>query len=589
MNLKNRKSNYDKNPYVEIKSFKNEVWSGYDNILKEILKEIKLRSNKKIVLVLDYYYGVFEKEIYLNIIKKIENAELINSEKAKIPEEELFPLLEKSITKDRVFGILTSKKLKEFFYKDEIKKLKDKIEKSTSKLIIVYGVGANLVYPENDILIYFDMSRWEIQKRFRSGKLGNWGVKNFTEDILRKYKRAFFIEWRVLDRHKKNIFSNIDYLIDTNVENTPKMISGNVLRDGLKQCTKQPFRVVPFFDPGVWGGQWMKEVCDLDRNEKNYAWCFDCVPEENSLKFKINEIIIEIPAQNLVLTEAKSLLGEKVFFRFGEEFPIRFDFLDTMGGQNLSLQVHPLKEYIKENFGMSYTQDESYYILDAKQNANVYLGVKTGIKKEEMIADLKEAQFGKKSFLDEKYINKFSAKKHDHFLIPAGTVHCSGKDVMVLEISATPYIFTFKLWDWNRLGLDGIPRPVHLEHGEKSIQFERETKWVKENLVNRIEIINDEEGIREEKTGLHEKEFIETRRHWFSKSVLHKTEGQVNVLNLIEGEEAIVESPKNKFKPFVVHYAETFIIPAGVEEYKITPYGLSEGKTIGTIKAFVRN
>ncbi|HEY1113726.1 MAG TPA: hypothetical protein VGE66_09195, partial [Chitinophagaceae bacterium] len=76
---------------------------------------------------------------------------------------------------------------------------------------------------------------------------------------------------------------------------------------------------------------------------------------------------------------------------------------------------------------------------------------------------------------------------------------------------------------------------------------------------------------------------------WFSAPVVHQTNGGVNVLNLVEGREAIVESPKGAFEPFVVHYAETFIVPAAVGEYSIRPYGESEGQTIATIKAFVRN
>ena len=159
---------------------------------------------------------------------------------------------------------------------------------------------------------------------------------------------------------------------------------------------------------------------------------------------------------------------------------------------------------------------------------------------------------------------------------------------MVLEISATPFIFTFKLWDWGRLGLDGRPRPIHLEHGMKNIQFDRDTQWVQENLVGQVELIRQEEGIREERTGLHEREFIETRRHWFSRPVTHNTQGGVNVLNLIEGEEAVVESPDGSFAPFVVHYAETFIIPAAVGAYTIAPHGPSVGKTLATIKAYVR-
>ena len=85
------------------------------------------------------------------------------------------------------------------------------------------------------------------------------------------------------------------------------------------------------------------------------------------------------------------------------------------------------------------------------------------------------------------YRNTLPARKHDHFLIPAGTIHCSGANSMVLEISATPYIFTFKLWDWGRPGLDGRTRPVHLDHGAANIRWNRDTEWVRKNLLNHID------------------------------------------------------------------------------------------------------
>ena len=135
---------------------------------------------------------------------------------------------------------------------------------------------------------------------------------------------------------------------------------------------------------------------------------------------------------------------------------------------------------------MDYTQDESYYLLDAGEDGSVYLGLKKGIDREVMAGELRLAQEGGPPFCAETYVNKFSAKKHDHFLIPAGTIHCSGRNSMVLEISATPYIFTFKLWDWGRLGLNGLPRPIHLNHGIANIDWDRQTDWVQRNLINRV-------------------------------------------------------------------------------------------------------
>jgi mannose-6-phosphate isomerase class I len=204
-----------------------------------------------------------------------------------------------------------------------------------------------------------------------------------------------------------------------------------------------------------------------------------------------------------------------------------------------------------------------------------------------MAKDLEAAQAGGPPFPVEEFVNAWPAEKHDHFSIPAGTIHCSGRNSMVLEISATPYIFTFKLWDWARLGLNGLPRPIHLKHGIANIQWDRDRDWVRANLVSPVREIASGEGWREEVTGLHELEFLETRRHWFTAPVEHDTAGTLNVLNLVEGEEAVVESPANAFEPFTVHYAETFIVPACVGRYRISPTK-NDGQLLATVKAFVR-
>ncbi|AGJ87693.1 class I mannose-6-phosphate isomerase [Raoultella ornithinolytica] len=576
---------YDKFPEVTVQGYDDQAWQGWESI--EATLNLRASASSRTVLVVDCYPGVRLDELEQRLLPSLNATRVLNVESARRDQQALHDLLARNLTDDRVFGVLSCHHLEEFFNADKLHQLRQQVDAVTEGLIVIYGPGAALVHP-GDVLVYADMPRWEIQQRMRHDGLGNWGADNQDEDILRRYKRAFFIEWRVFDRHKTPLLKRADYLLDTTQKEAPTLVSGEALRAGLRQTTTRPFRVAPFFDPGVWGGQWMKQQFDLDPSAPNYAWCFDCVPEENSLLLRFGQVRIEIPSQNLVLLHPRALLGEKVHARFGAEFPIRFDFLDTIGGQNLSFQVHPVTEYIQQQFGMHYTQDESYYILEAQPHAVVYLGTKTGIEPQAMLDDLKAAARGEKTFDDARFVNQIPARKHDHFLIPAGTVHCSGSGTMVLEISATPYIFTFKLWDWGRLGLDGLPRPVHLEHGEQVIDWQRDTRWVADNLVNQVEPVAEGEGWREERTGMHEREFIETRRHWFTAPVTHHTQGGVNVLNLVEGDEAIVDSPSGAFAPFVVHYAETFIIPAAVGEYRISPSGKGSGQPLATIKAWVR-
>lgn len=576
---------YDKFPEVTVQGYDDQAWQGWESLSATL--RLRASAASRTVLVVDCYPGVRLDELEQRLLPSLNATRVLNVESARRDEQALHDLLARNLTDDRVFGVLSCHHLEEFFNADKLHQLRQQVDAVTEGLIVIYGPGAALVHP-GDVLVYADMPRWEIQQRMRHDGLGNWGADNQDEDILRRYKRAFFIEWRVFDRHKTPLLKRADYLLDTTQKEAPTLVSGEALRAALQQTTTRPFRVAPFFDPGIWGGQWMKQQFDLDPAAPNYAWCFDCVPEENSLLLRFGQVRIEIPSQNLVLLHPRALLGEKVHARFGAEFPIRFDFLDTIGGQNLSFQVHPVTEYIQQQFGMHYTQDESYYILEAEPQAVVYLGTKTGTEPQAMLDDLKAAARGEKTFDDARFVNQIPARKHDHFLIPAGTVHCSGSGTMVLEISATPYIFTFKLWDWGRLGLDGLPRPVHLEHGEQVIDWQRDTRWVADNLVNQVDPVAEGEGWREERTGMHEREFIEPRRHWFTAPVTHHTQGGVNVLNLVEGDEAIVDSPSGAFAPFVVHYAETFIIPAAVGEYRISPSGKGTGQPLATIKAWVR-
>lgn len=567
--------NYVKNPVKVISEKKDGIWEGYKQIGEE-LASCMAKSGQSVVVV-ECYPGTDQEELLQGLLP-LQFDWIIHSDDFAFEAEKIDAYLEKDMTPDRVFGIMTNRRLEDFFYKEKLETVKAELAASDKKRILVYGVGASLL-TRGTICILAELTRWEIQLRYRKG-LTNWRTAKKDQPQLSKYKRGFFAEWRWEDRQKKKILGNIDYYLDMNREGMPVLAKGDILRKALAKVSREPFRLNPYFDPGVWGGDWMKEHFGLEENGSNYAWCFDGVPEENSLKFQFGDCILETPALNLVYLEPVGLLGSRVHARFGTEFPIRFDLLDTMNGGNLSMQVHPLTEYIQDEFRMHYTQDESYYILDAMEDAGVYLGVKEGVSPEEMEKDLVKAQKGESAFPDEKYVNYFPVKKHDHVLIPAGTLHCSGANTMVLEISATPYIFTFKLWDWGRIGLDGLPRPVHIEHGIKNIQWERDTKWVKENLIHQEQEVYRSPSVLVERTGLHEREFIDTYRITTTDQALVKRNGSVHMLNLVGGERAVIHSSAGAFEDYEVHYGETFLLPEAAGEYEVVSPDKNEVKVI---------
>lgn len=574
--------NYCKNPVTVVPAEAGQAWKGYPAILSALEDAVgQKQRNGRCILAVETYPGVDDTEL-TQALSALHPARFLDIRRGLCPKEEFQRRISPFLTDDRVFGKMFFGEFSDFQVPEKLDAMREEISRSAG-LVVVYGVGAAALM-EPDVLLYADMVRWEIQQRYRRG-MPNYYTDNPQEDNLKKFKHGYFFEWRAADKIKRVLYEKIDFYLDTNRPRDPAMITGSAFRRGLRQIVTGPFRTVPYFDPGVWGGQWMKQVCGLDPRAKNYAWSFDGVPEENSVYLSVNGVLVESPAINVVFYCPRELLGPQVYARFGVEFPIRFDFLDTMDGQNLSLQVHPLTDYIHNQFGMAYTQDESYYILDAKEDAQVYLGLREDADPGAMLRDLRRAADGEILFDADRYVNRFPARKHDHFLIPAGTVHCSGSGCMVLEISATPYIFTMKLWDWGRLGLDGRPRPIHIDHGEKVIQWDRRTAWVRENLVDQTSTLEETADYTAEHRGLHPLEFIETRRYTIRTACLLDTGNNLNVLNLVEGEAAVVESPENAFPPYTVHYAETFILPAAVGPYRIRPLG---GGPVKVIRAYVK-
>jgi len=416
-----RRANYDKRPFVPVRESDAECSQGWPTIMERLDRAVSGRNQEKTVIAVECYPGVHEGEVFAAFHEYLPSAAVLRSAEAFLSPAQIDRLVAPDLGgDDPVFGRMTHLELGDFLDPQKRDALREKISGIASGTVVLVGTAA-LLCCEPDLVVYADMARWEAQLRQRRNEIGNLGVENRTLKASLQYKRSFFVDWRVCDKLKRATMARWDFLLDTCNPSEPKLISGDALREGLREAARRPFRVVPFFDPGPWGGQWMREVCDLPDGPPNYAWCFDCVPEENSLLLGFGEVRVEVPSIDVVFFQPKALLGEAVYGRFGPEFPIRFDFLDTMGGGNLSFQVHPLTEYAQEHFALQYTQDESYYILDAEPEAEVFLGCKNGTRPDEMLAALEAAQAGGETFDDTKFAARFPAKKHDHFLIPAGT------------------------------------------------------------------------------------------------------------------------------------------------------------------------
>jgi hypothetical protein len=221
----------------------------------------------------------------------------------------------------------------------------------------------------------------EIQYRSRARSIKNF-TSSFILDDKAAYKRFYFVDWPILNRHKCHIFPHIDIYVDDQRFKHPVYMHANDLRSSLAELNRSVIRPRPWFETGVWGGTWMRtHIKDLPKDTVNYAWSFELIaPENGVLLIDDQRKLLEFSFDLLMYFDNVKLMGTQ---QFGYEFPIRFDFLDTFDGQNLSIQCHAGQEYLEKNFCETMPQDESYYIVDAKEDARVYLGFQENISRED--------------------------------------------------------------------------------------------------------------------------------------------------------------------------------------------------------------
>ena len=478
---------------------------------------------------------------------------------------------------DPLFGFRSPLELEEFFDKEKLGKIKPD---ESARMNILCGIGASLMGWEG-LLVYIDIPKNEIQFRSRAGGVTNLGAAG-PRPPKEMYKRFYFNDWPVLNRHKKRLLDKIGILVDGQRESAITWAEGDDIREGLRGMAENGFRVRPWFEPGAWGGQWIKEhINQLPGDVDNYAWSFELIVPENGLLFSSDGIMLEVSFDCLMFEAGEKVVGKECREAYGDEFPIRMDYLDNIGGRNLSLQCHPRKEYIQKRFGEVLTQEETYYILETRDDAVVYLGFKEDIVPERFEKALRESfEQGKELDVNE-YVNAEKSVKHQLYLIPPGTLHSSGRNNLVLEISTTPYIFTFKMYDWMTLDLDGRPRPLNIKRGMENLFFDRKGEAVKRDLVCRPELVEEGPGWELWHLKTHPEHSYDIFRYVISSEVTVNTDGRCDVLNLVEGPSADVVTEKGEV--FHLSYAETLVISAAAGSYRIIN---TSGERTMCLKAF---
>ncbi|MEV7150996.1 hypothetical protein AB0O05_31405 [Streptomyces sp. NPDC093084] len=448
-------------------------------------------------------------------------------------------------------------------------------------VVVVFGPGAGLCEP--DVLWYADLPKRFAEAAVAHGRLPvgvNLGRPGRSGELV----RLFYTDWPVLDRHRDALAARVHRWIDTQDPSAPASLDGPALRSTVEHLVRGPVRTRPYFNSTPWGGQWAANELGFTPQAGNTALGYELIaPEAGVLVGDKDGPQVEIPFQLLCVLHPKAMLGEEVHRAFGTSFPIRFDYLDTVGGGNLSLHCHPQEQYMRDVFGWPYTQHETYYVTACEPGAQILLGLTEHADPDVMRRQVQDAIAHGTPVPVEDHVQIHPATVGQLFMIPAGTPHASGAGNLVLEVSATPYLYSLRFYDWLRKDAAGASRPLPYAHGFANLDTTRRGEDVAKDLIQQPRTLRAGEGWREEVIGALPEMFYAVHRLVVAPeaAVADDTAGRFHILNVAAGQGAVIETATGSH---FLAFAETITVPAAAGPYRISAVG---GDEVHVVKALV--
>lgn len=552
----------------------------------------KLLENASGVLALDGYAGADFTEL-------VDRLKEIRPELAVLPvsaayksSAELEEMLAESLPLDReidpilIFGKSVHREIESLFDPVKVAALNGKLAAAKGVTLLVgQGAACSFFRPHIGRAAFLDLTPLTVTCRVQARRVRCLGdAEERTNAYL--FRRLYYYDYEIMMLHRRDLIDSgkIDFYLDGNVETRLKMLPLDALRSVFDTQAGYPFRCTPVYLEGVWGGFFVKKMRGLPDDMRNAAWVFDMIPNEVSLQIKIGPFTMNFPFSTFFKAEAEKLMGEESVKRFGHIFPIRFNYDDTYGGSgNMSIQVHPPQAYSREHFGEPFQQDESYYVVKTA-GSKTYLGLQDDCDVEKFYRCIDRAEKEHIPFDHDKYVNSFPSEQGDQYLLPGGTIHASGRNQVVLEIgSYTIGSYTFKLYDYLRSDLEGVPRPIHSIHGKNVLATERRRSAVDGVLRPKPVTVREGEGWKEEIVGEHELIYFSLRRLSFERCVPDDTKGKFHVLVLVEGDETLVCSKNDPTRFYHQKQMDMVVVPASFGEYTILNLGNTPCKVTKTM------
>lgn len=494
-------------------------------------------------------------------------------------EAELYELIDSKLTWDRtedptlLFGYIWKGGYAGMLDPDRLAAFRASL-RSDADVVIVYGYGCLIpdMRGEYDLTAYLDVTPKETMLRIRRGHYVNLGMEApLTTPLI--IRRCYYCDFEAAVGLRKELLQGnvCDWYFESDHVDDMKMLDREALQDIFASLSKYPFRCKPVYLEGVWGGSYFMRLRNLPRTMRNCAWIFDLIPMEVSILVEVGETVVEFPFCSFFMKEGDAVLGPEAVRKFGGYFPIRFNWDDSWHSSgNMSIQCHSGARFNRERYNEFGRQDESYYVVATGHDAKTFLGFRDDADTDEFFRAIEAADTEGKPVDYMKYISYEESKPGLQVMIPAGTVHSSGRNQVVLEIgSLTIGSYTYKMYDYLRLDFDGKQRPIHTRLGEQNVVTSRRTSWVRDNIVQTPRKVREGEYI----IGEHDLLYFSLRRLEFETSIEDDTAGRFHVLTLVDGDRVRIRSKADPERCYEAGYLDIVVVPADMGEYVIENLG----------------
>ena len=487
-------------------------------------------------------------------------------------------LLYGKIYKGGYEGILDEEKTKAF--EEKVAGMRN----GSGKVVAVYGYGCLIPRFRDlyDVTCFFDLTPKTSILRIRRGEYSNIG-KERPDLVNRVIRRCYYCDFEMSVCSRRELLRNsaIDFYFLSDDPQNIQMLPFGAFADICAQLVKYPFRAKPCYLEGVWGGSYMKKLRNLPDNMRNAAWVFDFIPMEVSVLVEVGNEKLDINFCSFVCKEGVNLMGEGCVNKFHGYFPIRFNWDDSYHSTgNMSIQCHSGSAYTREHYGEFGRQDESYYVCVTGHDAKTFIGFRDDADIPQFFREIEAADKEHKPCDYMKYVNYEESRPGLQVMLPAGTIHSSGRNQVILEIgSLTIGSYTYKMYDYLRLDFDGKQRPIHTRLGEENVAQHRRASVIHDPespdyIVQKPRVAVEGDGWKEIILGENEQLYFSLRRLDFEKTCRQDTCGErFHVPSLVDGDQVLVRSVAHPERCFKMDFLDIVCVPADMGEYEIVNLG----------------